>query len=104
MAVIAALRALKRPCAITVVTDSNYVVKGMTDWIDGWIRKNWLNSRKEPVLNRDLWEQLLALTNSHVIEWRWTRGHQGHPQNERCDKLAKNAIEKGLARQGNRRS
>jgi len=97
MAVIEALRSLKRPCAIKVITDSNYVVKGMTEWMDGWVRKNWLNSKKKPVLNRDLWEQLLELTRPHFIEWKWIRGHQGHTQNERCDKLAKNAIEEGLA-------
>jgi ribonuclease HI len=97
-AVIEALRTLKRPCMVTVVTDSSYVVKGMTAWINGWIRKNWHNSRKEPVLNRDLWEQLLAVAKSHTIEWEWVKGHQGHPQNERCDKLAKRAIEKGVAR------
>jgi len=98
-AVIEALRMLKRPCAVRVITDSNYVVKGMTEWMDGWIRKNWLNARKQPVLNRDLWEQLLALTHTHSIEWKWVKGHHGHPQNERCDELAKNAIEEGLARQ-----
>ena len=81
-AVIEALRMLKRP------------------WLDGWIKKNWLNSRKEPVLNRDLWEQLLVLTRTHSIEWKWVRGHKGHPQNERCDKMAKQAIEKGLAQRG----
>lgn len=100
-AVIEALRMLKRPCHVKIVTDSNYVVKGMTLWLDGWIKKNWLNSRKEPVLNRDLWEQLLVLTRTHSIEWKWVRGHKGHPQNERCDKMAKQAIEKGLAQRGN---
>jgi len=66
-AVIEALRTLKRPCMVRVITDSNYVVKGMTAWMDGWIKNNWLNSRKQPVLNRDLWEQLLALTQSHSV-------------------------------------
>ncbi len=98
-AVIEALRMLKRPSMVRVITDSNYVVKGMKEWMDGWIKKNWHNSRKQPVLNRDLWEQLLALTQTHSIEWKWVKGHHGHPQNERCDKMAKNAIEKGLARQ-----
>lgn len=98
-AVIEALRMLKRPCIVRVITDSNYVVKGMTEWMDGWIKKNWLNARKQPVLNRDLWEQLLALTSTHSIKWKWVKGHRGHPQNERCDKMAKNAVEEGLARQ-----
>lgn len=98
-AVIEALRRLKRPCTLKVVTDSNYVVKGMTEWMDGWIKKNWVNAAKKPVLNRDLWEKLLVLTRPHSVEWKWIRGHQGHPQNERCDNLAKNAIVEGLARQ-----
>jgi ribonuclease HI len=103
-AVIEALRRLKRPCSVKVITDSNYVIKGMTEWIDGWIRKNWLNARKEPVLNRDLWEPLLRVIRPHSIEWEWVKGHQGHPQNERCDTLAKNAIEEGLAREGRHHS
>lgn len=91
-AVIEALRLMKRPCKIRVVTDSNYVVKGMTEWIQGWIRRNWVNSIKKPVLNRDLWEILLELSKPHEIEWKWVRGHVGHEENERCDKLARTAI------------
>ena len=83
---------MKRPCKIRVVTDSNYVVKGMTEWIQGWIRRNWVNSIKKPVLNRDLWEILLELSKPHEIEWKWVRGHVGHEENERCDKLARTAI------------
>jgi ribonuclease HI len=92
MAVIKALELLKRPCKIKVFTDSNYVVKGMTEWVIGWIERNWLNSRKKPVLNKDLWERLFKLSQSHQIEWKWIRGHHGHPENERCDQLAGNAI------------
>ena len=92
MAVIEALRQIKRPCRIRVLTDSNYVVKGMTQWISGWIRRNWINSQKKPVLNKDLWEKLLALSKPHEIEWKWVKGHFGHKDNERCDELAKNAI------------
>lgn len=92
MAVIKALELLKRPCAVRVFTDSNYVVKGMTEWVSGWIEKNWLNSRKRPVSNKDLWERLLKLSQLHQIEWKWIRGHHGHPENERCDQLARNAI------------
>lgn len=94
MAIIEALRKLKRPCKIKVVTDSGYVVKGMTQWISGWIKRNWLNSQKKPVLNRDLWEDLLELSRFHQIEWSWIKGHNGHPENERCDQLAKSALKK----------
>lgn len=89
---IAALRKLTRPCHVVVTTDSQYLVKGMTEWIEGWQRKGWQNSKKEPVLNRDLWEELLAFAGQHSIEWRWVRGHNGHAENERCDSLAREAI------------
>jgi len=92
MAVIEALRLIKRPCKIRVLTDSNYVVKGMTEWISGWIKRNWINSKKGPVLNRDLWEILLRLSRPHEIEWIWIKGHAGHKENERCDELARKAI------------
>jgi len=92
LAVIEALRQLKRPCKVKVFSDSSYVVKGMTQWISGWKRRNWINSQKKPVLNRDLWEDLLKWSQSHKIEWVWVRGHNGHPENERCDKLARDAI------------
>lgn len=92
-AIIKALQQLKKPCRIKVITDSSYVVKGMTQWIPGWIRRNWLNAQKKPVLNRDLWETLLELSKLHQIEWTWIKGHSGHPENERCDQLARNAIE-----------
>lgn len=90
---IRALESLKRPCEVTVTSDSQYLVKGMTEWIAGWVRKGWLSSKKEPVLNRDLWERLLVLAEVHRIDWRWVRGHDGHRENERCDELARNAIE-----------
>lgn len=92
LAVIEALRQLKRPCKVKVVTDSSYVVKGMTQWVSGWKRRNWLNSQKRPVLNRDLWEDLLKCSRPHQIEWVWIRGHNGHPENDRCDELARDAI------------
>ena len=92
-AAIEALSSLKRPCQVVLTTDSQYVMKGMTEWIAGWVRKGWVNSKKEPVLNRDLWERLLELSKTHRIEWRWVRGHNGHPENERCDELARRAIE-----------
>jgi ribonuclease HI len=92
-AAIMALESLKRPCSVALTTDSQYLAKGMTEWIDGWVKKGWLNSKKEPVLNRDLWERLLVLANTHSIEWLWVRGHNGHLENERCDELARRAIE-----------
>jgi ribonuclease HI len=94
MAVIEAFRQLKRPCKIEVVTDSNYIVKGMTKWMPGWIKRNWLNSQKKPVLNRDMWEELLKLSQPHQIQWHWIKGHNGHLENERCDQLAREAMNK----------
>jgi len=91
-AVIEALRQLTRPCSITITTDSQYVVKGMTEWIAGWQRKGWRNSKKEPVMNRDLWEALLDASRQHSITWKWVRGHDGHAENERCDCLAREAL------------
>ncbi len=91
-AAIEALRLLTRPCRVIITTDSQYLVKGMTEWIAGWQRKGWLNSKKEPVLNKDLWELLLAQTKSHSVQWKWVRGHAGHIENERCDQLAREGI------------
>jgi ribonuclease HI len=89
---IAALEALTRPCEVVITTDSQYLVKGMTEWISGWLKRGWVNSKKEPVLNRDLWERLLALSKVHKVSWVWVRGHNGHLENERCDELARAAI------------
>jgi ribonuclease HI len=94
MAVIEAFKQLKKPCRLQVISDSSYVIKGMKEWLPGWIKKNWMNSRKEPVLNRDLWESLLKLSSSHQVEWIWIKGHNGHTENERCDELARKAIKK----------
>ncbi len=91
-AAIEALRLLTRPCTATVTTDSQYLVKGITEWIAGWQRNGWRNSKKEPVVNRDLWEQLLAETKKHNVRWIWVRGHAGHAENERCDQLARAGI------------
>jgi ribonuclease HI len=96
MAAIEGLETLKRPSRIRIFTDSSYVFKGITIWINTWLKRNWLNSQKKPVLNRDLWERLLILSNPHQIEWRWIKGHEGHPENERCDKLAKQAIRENV--------
>lgn len=92
-AVIAGLEALKRPCQVRVTTDSQYVQRGITEWIHGWRRNGWKNSKKEEVVNRDLWERLWELSRPHQVEWVWVRGHAGHPENERCDELARAAIE-----------
>ncbi|MBW1731169.1 MAG: ribonuclease HI [Deltaproteobacteria bacterium] len=94
MAAIKALEQLSRPCKVRIYTDSNYLVKGMTSWLFQWEKNNWKNARKRPVLNRDLWEKLLELSRTHNIEWHWIKGHFGHPENERCDMLAKKAIKK----------
>ncbi len=80
-AAIAALRQLTRPCRATLTTDSQYLVKGMTEWLAGWQRNGWRNSKKEAVLNRDLWEQLAELAAKHRVRWQWVRGHAGHPEN-----------------------
>ena len=94
---IAGLEALTKPCRVTMTTDSQYVKKGMTEWIAGWVKRGWKNSQKKPVANRDLWERLLVLTEPHQVEWHWVRGHDGHAENERCDVLARAAIETGRA-------
>jgi ribonuclease HI len=95
MAVIEALRQLKRSCRVNLYTDSKYVMKGMTEWLPQWIRRNWVNSKKMPVVNRDLWEEIMNLSKPHQIEWNWVKGHQGHPENERCDQLARDALIEG---------
>jgi ribonuclease HI len=92
MGVITALEALKVPCRVRVTTDSNYIVKGMTEWIRDWIRKGWKNSQKKDVMNRDLWERLLKAAEPHDVTWCWIKGHNGHAENERCDELARMAI------------
>ncbi len=93
-AVIKALEALRKPCRVKVVTDSNYVVKGITSWISLWLKNNWQNSRKQQVVNKDLWIRLLEISHLHEIHWEWIRGHNEHAENERCDQLAKTAIKK----------
>lgn len=89
---IAGLEALTRSCKVKLTTDSEYVKKGMTEWLDGWIKRGWKTSGRKPVANRDLWERLHELNGKHEVEWIWVRGHTGHPENERCDELARQAI------------
>jgi ribonuclease HI len=93
MAVIRALGALKRPCHIVLHTDSQYVLKGITEWITGWKAKGWKTASKAPVKNVDLWQELDAAQLTHQIEWRWVRGHTGHPGNERADQLANRGVD-----------
>ena len=90
-AVIKALGALKSPCHIALHTDSRYVIDGITKWIFGWIKNGWKNSQKKPVLNSDLWIELQAAAKPHRIDWIWVKGHDGHPENERADRLASDA-------------
>ncbi len=93
MAVIAALEALTRPCEVTVTTDSQYVMKGMMEWLPGWKKRNWLTAGKKPVKNVDLWQRMEKAAVSHKLDWVWVRGHQGHAENERADQLAVTARE-----------
>ncbi len=93
-AVIMALEALKKPAKVHIYTDSQYVVNGITKWLPGWLKKNWKNSQKKPVQNRDLWERLVKAMERHTVEWHWVEGHRGHRENELCDKLAVEAIKK----------
>ena len=92
-AVIRALEALKRPVSGRVHTDSQYVLKGISEWIHGWKRNGWKTASKQPVKNADLWERLDALSRQHKLEWIWVKGHAGHPENERADALANRGID-----------
>lgn len=92
-AAIQALNALKRPCEVELFTDSQYLRLGMTTWLAGWKKKGWRNARNEAVKNADLWQQLDELARVHHITWHWVKGHAGHPENERADALANQAIE-----------
>jgi ribonuclease HI len=91
MAAIQGLKALKRPCRVTLSTDSRYVMDGLTRWIHGWLKNGWKTSDKKPVKNAELWQELLAAAKPHRVEWVWVKGHAGHPDNERADKLASDA-------------
>ena len=99
-AVIEALSALKRPCIVTLYLDSEYVRKGITEWIHGWKARGWKTAAKAPVKNVDLWQRLDAVVTSsgHTIEWRWVKGHAGDPGNERADGLANKGVERALGR------
>ena len=93
-AVIEGLMTLKRPCRVRVTTDSQYVQKGITEWIAGWKRRNWKTADKKPVKNIDLWQALDAARAAHDVSWHWVRGHDGHAENERVDQLARAEAER----------
>ena len=94
MAVVKALSALIEPCSVIVHTDSRYVIDGMTKWIHGWKRNGWINASKKPVRNSDLWHDLIEAAKPHKIEWQWVKGHSGHTENERVDRLASDAADR----------
>ncbi|RMF40081.1 MAG: ribonuclease HI [Alphaproteobacteria bacterium] len=94
MAAIAALEALERPSRLTVVTDSAYVKGGITGWLHGWKRNGWKTAGRKPVKNVDLWQRLDAAAARHEVEWEWVKGHAGHAENERADRLAREALER----------
>ncbi|REL35403.1 ribonuclease HI [Thalassotalea euphylliae] len=93
LAPIKALQTLKEGCKVTITTDSQYVRQGITNWIHNWLKNNWKTASKQPVKNVDLWKQLHEEVQRHEIEWKWVKGHSGHPENERCDDLARTAAE-----------
>jgi ribonuclease HI len=90
-AAIEALNALTRPCAVTLSTDSRYVMDGLTKWIKGWQRNGWKTADRKPVKNVELWQALVLAAERHQVSWKWVKGHAGHPDNERADKLASDA-------------
>ncbi len=92
-AVITALESLKKKSSVLIVTDSQYVIKGITEWISGWKKRGWKTASKQPVKNQELWQKLDALVSSHNVSWQWVKGHAGHLENERADALANYAID-----------
>ncbi|MDP4945916.1 MAG: ribonuclease HI [Alishewanella sp.] len=91
LAAIVSLESLTSPCLVDLTTDSQYVRLGIMQWLAGWKRNNWKTSQKQPVKNQDLWQRLDAACSKHQIAWHWVKGHSGHPENERCDELARTA-------------
>ena len=92
-AVLRALESLEQPSRVEIHADSQYVTKGLTEWMDGWLAKGWRNAAKKPVKNQDLWQPLAALRETHELSTHWVKGHAGHPENERCDELASREAE-----------
>ncbi len=97
-AAIEALASLKRSCKVDLTTDSQYVRKGITEWMTNWKKKNWHTANRKPVKNSDLWQRLDQLVAKHEVDWHWVKGHSGHPENERVDELANEAIRELLGR------
>ena len=93
MAAIIGLESLKEPCEVTLTTDSKYVMKGITDWIENWKKRDWKTTAKKPVKNEDLWRRLDKVSHQHEINWQWVRGHSGHLENELVDTLANQGID-----------
>lgn len=93
MAAVEALNALKKPCRVTLHTDSKYVMDGITKWVFGWQKKGWRTADNKPVKNVEIWQALLAAAQPHQVTWKWVKGHAGHPENERADRLACDAAE-----------
>ena len=93
MAAICALMALTRSCQVRLTTDSQYVMKGIQEWLPNWKKRGWKTASKEPVKNADLWQALDEQVNRHQVEWQWVRGHTGHPGNEKADQLANRGVE-----------
>jgi len=93
MAAISALESLTRHSEVVITTDSTYVLQGITEWLPSWKRRNWHTASKQPVKNVDLWQRLDAAVNRHEVSWEWVKGHNGHPENERADELARRGIE-----------
>jgi ribonuclease HI len=100
LAAIRALQALKRPCTVTVHTDSIYLRDGITKWVHGWKRNGWKTADRKPVKNAELWQELIEAAAPHRIGWEWVRGHAGHPENERADRLACDAASQFVKRPG----
>ncbi|MDB3935559.1 ribonuclease HI [Granulosicoccus sp.] len=92
-AVIESLKALKKPSEVVLTTDSQYVRKGITEWIVGWKKRNWMTAAKQPVKNVDLWKEIDVLASKHTVDWRWVKGHSGHAENELVDQLANRGID-----------
>ena len=97
MAAIQALENLTRECKVVLTTDSEYVRKGITEWMANWKKRGWKTASKQPVKNKDLWQRLDKAATQHQVEWHWVRGHTGHPENERADELANKGIDELLA-------
>ncbi len=100
MAAIIGLEELRSPCQVVLVTDSQYVRQGITQWLAGWKKKNWMTANRTPVRNKDLWQRLEAAADPHQIEWRWVRGHSGHQDNETVDALARKGAREATNRAG----